>query len=46
MDKTYYTVDQIADLLHIHPKTIQRYIREESFRLGKLGKAGAYQGMT
>ena len=24
----YYTVDQIAELLTLHPKTIQRYIRE------------------
>jgi excisionase family DNA binding protein len=43
MDRTYYSVDQIAELLRIHPKTIQRYIREGSFRPEKSGKAGAYR---
>ena len=28
MREQYYTVEQIAHMLNIHPKTIQRYIRE------------------
>ncbi|WP_432765158.1 helix-turn-helix domain-containing protein, partial [Hungatella hominis] len=31
MDK-YYTVEQVAELLTMHPKTIQRYIREGKLR--------------
>jgi len=44
MDKTYYTVDQIADLLHIHPKTIQRYIREGKLPARKIGKSWRVSG--
>jgi uncharacterized protein YjcR len=33
MHDTYYNVEQIAQMLSIHPKTIQRYIREENFEL-------------
>lgn len=35
----YYTVEQIAELLTIHPKTIQRYIREGKLRAAKVGKS-------
>ena len=44
MDETYYTVEQIAGLLNIHPKTIQRYIREGKLRAVKLGKSWRVTG--
>lgn len=34
----YYTVDQIAELLTLHPKTVQRYIREGKIIAQKVGK--------
>ena len=34
----YYTVDQIAELLTLHPKTIKRYIREGKIIAKKVGK--------
>lgn len=40
----YYTVEQIADMLSIHPKTIQRYIREGKLRATKVGKAWRVTG--
>jgi len=39
MDKDYRTVEQISELLNIHPKTIQRYIREGKLRAIKVGKS-------
>ena len=36
--KKYYTVNQIAELLTLHPKTIQRYIREGKIIAKKVGK--------
>lgn len=38
MQETYYTVEQIAQMLHMHPKTVQRYIREGKLRAVKVGK--------
>ncbi|NMC26658.1 MAG: helix-turn-helix domain-containing protein [Syntrophomonadaceae bacterium] len=38
MYEKYYSVDQIAALLAMHPKTIQRYIREGRLKANKLGK--------
>ncbi len=43
MDK-YYTVDQIAKILNIHPKTIQRYIREGKLNATKVGKSWRVTG--
>ncbi len=34
----YYTVDIIAKMLSMHPKTIQRYIREGKLHATKVGK--------
>jgi len=28
MNEKYYTVEEISEMLKIHPKTVQRYIRE------------------
>lgn len=44
MDLSYYTVEQISELLHIHPKTIQRYIREGKLPASKIGKGWRVTG--
>jgi excisionase family DNA binding protein len=44
MNETYYTVEQISELLDIHPKTIQRYIREGKLRAVKIGKSWRVTG--
>lgn len=40
----FYTVDQISSLLNMHPKTIQRYIREGKLRATKIGKGWRIAG--
>lgn len=40
----YYTVDQISQMLSIHPKTVQRYIREGKLRASKIGKSWRVSG--
>jgi len=40
----YYTVDQISKMLSIHPKTVQRYIREGKLRAAKVGKGWRISG--
>lgn len=42
--KEYYTVEQIAELLTMHPKTIQKYIREGKLRATKVGKSWRVTG--
>ncbi|MEL4105808.1 helix-turn-helix domain-containing protein [Oscillospiraceae bacterium WX1] len=44
MNETYYTVEQVSEMLNIHPKTIQRYIREGKLRAVKLGKSWRITG--
>lgn len=44
MRNDYYTVEQISDMLSIHPKTIQRYIREGRLRAAKIGKSWRIEG--
>ncbi len=44
MTEKYYTVEQISQLLKIHPKTLQRYIREGKLRAGKVGKSWRISG--
>ena len=44
MQEKYYSVDQISEMLNIHPKTIQRYIREGKLRAGKIGKSWRVTG--
>lgn len=41
--KRYYTVDIIAKMLSMHPKTIQRYIREGKLHAKKVGKSWQVQ---
>lgn len=40
----YYTVEQISNMLKIHPKTVQRYIREGKIRATKIGKSWRVTG--
>ncbi len=44
MNKDYYTVEQISNMLNIHPKTIQRYIREGKLHATKIGKGWRVSG--
>jgi len=44
MNKNYYAVDQIANMLNMHPKTVQRYIREGKLRASKIGKSWRVTG--
>jgi excisionase family DNA binding protein len=44
MVNEYYTVEQISEMLSIHPKTIQRYIREGKLRASKIGKSWRVTG--
>ena len=44
MNRDYYTVEQISDMLDIHPKTVQRYIREGRLRATKIGKSWRVTG--
>ncbi len=44
MESQYYTVEQISSMLDIHPKTVQRYIREGRLRAVKIGKGWRVTG--
>ena len=44
MQERYFTVEQIAGLLQMHPKTVQRYIREGKLRAVKVGKGWRISG--
>ncbi|MEN6594375.1 MAG: helix-turn-helix domain-containing protein [Clostridiaceae bacterium] len=44
MEKKFFTVEQIGELLKMHPKTIQRYIREGKLRAVKYGKGWRISG--
>lgn len=44
MKNAYYTVDQVSELLGIHPKTTRRYILEGRLKAGKIGKAYRISG--
>ena len=44
MQEVYYTVEQIAQKLQMHPKTVQRYIREGKLRAVKVGKGWRVSG--
>ena len=44
MSNQYYTVEQISSMLDIHPKTVQRYIREGKLRAVKIGKGWRVTG--
>ncbi|WP_432664706.1 helix-turn-helix domain-containing protein [Wukongibacter baidiensis] len=38
MENKLYTVDQVSEMLNIHPKTVRKYIREGKLRATKMGK--------
>jgi len=38
MKDDIYTVDQVADLLELHPRTVRRFIREGKLTARKVGK--------
>lgn len=38
MNHTMFSVEQVAELLQLHPKTVQRYIREGRLHATKIGK--------
>jgi excisionase family DNA binding protein len=44
MENTFYTVEQISDMLNLHPKTVQRYIREGKLKAVKFGKGWRVTG--
>ncbi len=44
MEHKYYTVAQVAQMLDIHEKTIQRYIREGKLNASKVGKSWRISG--
>ncbi len=44
MSEQYYTVEQISEILKMHPKTIQRYIREGKLNAVKIGKGWRVNG--
>ncbi len=44
MQEQYFTVEQIAQMLQMHPKTVQRYIREGKLRAVKVGKGWRISG--
>lgn len=44
MQEKYYTVEAISQMLKMHPKTIQRYIREGKIPATKVGKAWRVSG--
>ena len=44
MEEKFFTVEEIGEMLKMHPKTIQRYIREGKLRAVKYGKAWRVSG--
>ena len=44
MKNEFYTAEQISELLGIHLKTVQRYIREGKIRASKIGKSWRVSG--
>jgi excisionase family DNA binding protein len=44
MEKNFYTVEEVADMLSMHPKTIRRYIREGRLAATRIGKSYVIHG--
>ena len=44
MESKYYSVAKVAEILKIHEKTVQRYIREGKLQAVKVGKAWRISG--
>ncbi|MBN1891924.1 MAG: helix-turn-helix domain-containing protein [Clostridiales bacterium] len=43
-NESYYTVEQISGMMQLHPKTIQRHIREGRLKAQKVGKSWRVTG--
>ena len=39
MEQKFYSVGEIARILGLHPKTVQRFIREGKLKARKIGRA-------
>lgn len=44
MEEKYYTIDQVAELLDMHHKTIRKFISEDKLRATKVGKQWRISG--
>ena len=44
MDEKFYTIDQIAEILGMHHKTIRKFITEGKLRANKVGKQWRISG--
>lgn len=44
MNNTFYTIEQISEMLSLHPKTLHRYIREGKLKAVKFGKGWRVSG--
>jgi excisionase family DNA binding protein len=44
MEKNFYTVEEVAGMLSMHPKTIRRYIREGRLAATRIGKSYVIHG--
>ena len=44
MEEKFYTIDQIADILGMHHKTIRKFITEGKLRANKVGKQWRISG--
>ncbi|NMS90682.1 helix-turn-helix domain-containing protein [Clostridioides difficile] len=38
MDEKFYTIDQVAEILEMHHKTIRKFIKDEKLKANKAGK--------
>lgn len=39
MEQKFYTVDEIASIIDLHPKTVRRFIREGKIKAVKIGRS-------
>ena len=44
MEEKFYTIDQIAEILGMHHKTIRRFITKGKLRANKIGKQWRISG--
>ena len=44
MEEKFYTIDQIAEILGMHHKTIRKFITEGKLRANKVGKQWRISG--
>jgi len=39
MENTYYSVEELSEILKLHPKTVRRFIREGKITGRKIGRS-------